>query len=79
MTPIDLARAGSDTHVHVGFFGVPGGVEVATLGAAWQSSAAYGPSRHADAWGELVGLGLPADTLALVGFAFDPSGGTGPA
>lgn len=77
--PIDFARAGSDTHVHVGYFGVPGRFEAASVGVAWQSTAAYGDDRHVRAWELLRGLELPADTLAMVGFAFDPEGASGPA
>ncbi len=77
--PIDLARASSDTHVHVGYFGVPGRFEVASVGIAWQFVAAYGDDRHSEAWEALRELDLPTETLALVGFAFDPVGAAGPA
>ena len=77
--PVDFARASSDTHVHVGFFGVPGAFELATVGAAWQSVASHGDDRHATAWTTLQQLELPADVLAMVGFAFDPAGAHGPA
>lgn len=77
--PIEFARASSDSHVHVSHFGVPGRFEVAAVGAAWQSSAAFGPDRHLRAWESLEGLALPPDVLAMVGFSFDPDGASGPA
>ena len=64
--PIDFARASSDTHVHIGFFGVPGGFEVATVGAAWQSVASHGEDRHANAWSAMQQLDLPADVFNKV-------------
>ena len=75
--PLTFARAGADTHVHVGYFGVPGQVEAASLGVAWQTTAPFGEDRHERAWELLRNVGLPEDVLALVGFAFDPEGASG--
>lgn len=78
LEPIEVVRAGSDTHVHVGYFGVPGGFEVASIGVAWQSLAPFGDGRHRDAWQRLTQLELPAEAMAMIGFAFDPVGASDP-
>lgn len=79
VAPVEFARAGSDTHVHVGFFGIPGHFEVASVGVAWQSTSAYGDDRFEHAWRMLRDLNVPDDTLAMVGFAFDGDRAAGPA
>ena len=72
--PLDVVRSGAEAFAFAGFFSSPDGVAVGALGSA-RTTALSGPERLS---GLDRALGqLPADAIAMVGFAFDHDGAAG--
>lgn len=73
--PISFVRGGAGSFGSAVYFGVPGGSELAGLGAAWRASAS-GPDRLRRLESAIAAQNLPAEARVALGFSFADDGST---